>query len=332
MLIVGDPHIKITNIDAGRQFITWLKETVRSTRPGWVVFLGDFFDSHAVIRAEILSDYRNLIDFLMVEQRCNVAHVLGNHEQYVPTDSTYHALQSMKNLYPNYHVIDTRTDIDNMTFIPFLADHTQFPKDTKEICFAHQSFIGVDFGGFRPEYGVNADEVAAEIIISGHIHRQQEFGKVWYPGSPFAQTANDVDQVKGIFRFDLETYAKTFIECPLPRWRSVDMELNAEVSVDSALEVVSATINSDDHWVLKVKGARADVTALLESPTLKKLKKAYQIQERTSFTDLAKERVKIEASSADTLIDEYLDKVYDGLVDKVELKKTIAGFLAETKG
>ena len=330
MLIVGDPHIKITNVDAGRKFAAWLIEAVETHHPGWVVFLGDWFDSHAVLRAEILSDYRSTIDTL-VGYGCTIVHVLGNHEQYKPADNAYHALQSMKGLHDGkYFIVDERLDIHNMTFVPYMADHAKFPLDTQEICYAHQSFVGADFGGFRPEYGVDADAVAAELIISGHIHRQQAFGKVWYPGSPFAQAANDADQIKGIFLFDPASYIKTFIECPLPRWRSVEIELNTEVSVDSALEAVSATITTDDHWILKLKGAKADVTALLESPTFKALKKVHRIQERVVFTDLAKGRTRIEASSADAIVDEYLNKVYDGLLDKGDLKKKIASFLAET--
>ncbi len=60
-----------------------------------------------------------------------------------------------------------------------MHDFTKFPRETQPICIAHQTFVGADYGYYRPDVGADADKCNAEIIISGHVHKKQEFGKVY---------------------------------------------------------------------------------------------------------------------------------------------------------
>jgi DNA repair exonuclease SbcCD nuclease subunit len=320
MLIIGDAHLKVSNLDNGRKFLRWLQEVVETKKPDTVVCLGDFFDGHSVLRAEIMAEYRKFIDFACCDKKLPYFHVLGNHEFYRPNDSTYHALQALKGVYPNFTVIDSPVDIDNLTFVPYCPLATSFPTKTQEIVFAHQSFVGADFThGYRPVEGVGADTVDAEKIISGHIHRRQDVGKVFFPGSPFAQGVDDADQNKGVFLFDPATYALEFVESPLPRWKTYTF--CGPLTLDSCDILTKACQqHPDDHWIVNLSGPRAEVTASLDTDEFKTIKDQFSLRIRATYTDREKERVKIKAITPVDAVNQYIDQVYDGNLDKDMLK------------
>lgn len=328
MLLIGDAHIKVNNLLAGKQLLDWLRTVIDERKPSVVVNLGDLMDNHAVIRAEVLAEYRAFIDYVCGVKGLQYFHILGNHEMYRPNDGTYHALQAMKAIYPCFYVVDHRMDIANMTFVPYHFHASQFPTDTREILFAHQTFIGADYGTFRPDGGVDADEIAAEFIVSGHIHKQQRVGKVFYPGSPMAASADDVDQVKGVFLFNPDTYATEFIESPFPRWRSWTM---AEGALSTAVSDLAAVITSGDHWIVNLSGPRVELNALLDSPDFKKLRESHSIRVRTKYIDRDKARAKVTAPTQESAVMQYIDAVYAGDLDKTNLKKLALELLNKTK-
>jgi DNA repair exonuclease SbcCD nuclease subunit len=323
LLIIGDPHLKITRFDLANQFVNWLNDKIEQVKPDAVVNLGDTFDTHAVVRSEIKNLVMDHIQHsIKYSSTGKYFYILGNHDFYKPKSSKYHALRDWKSV-KGLHVIDERTDFPdiNTTMIPYYPDHTEFPMDTLSICIAHQTFIGTDYGFKREDVGVNADDVHADIIISGHIHNRQQFGKVVYPGSPFSQTVNDIDQVKGIVLFDTALYKQEFIECPLPRWISLEYEINSDSTIDAIHKDIISTVNDKDHWVVKLSGPKAEIVGYQSAEYYKDLIKTTSIQIKPTFTDKAKRKEQIKASSIDNIMHEYFDKVYDGAIDKDLLKK-----------
>jgi predicted phosphodiesterase len=246
-------------------------------------------------------------------------YVLGNHDMYKPNDSKYHALQVFSNTISNLEIIDERKDIGNITFVPYLPDHTKFPTDTKEICIAHQTFIGADYGYMRPEVGVDPAKVAADIIISGHIHIRQVFGKVIYPGTPYSQSVNDIDQTKGVMLFDTDTYKQQFYESPLPRWKSMKYEIASSLDMHAIHEDLVKNLNQQNHWIIDITGPKAEVLGYRDSKEYSALVKDLDVRFRPKFTDKDKKMTKIEAISMERIITEYADKVYKGSIDKTVL-------------
>ena len=334
-LIIGDIHCKITNFLAGKRFLLWLNEVNYEYKPELIVHLGDFFDSHAVLRAEILSEYANHIQTLCDSPHSpSVVHVLGNHEFFKPNSSLYHALQALKNIHNGYHVIDQTTDLLGMTFVPYQVDLASFPKDTKPICFAHQTFIGADFGHYRPDKGVDMDGVSADLIISGHVHKGQRVGKVFYPGSPFAQDANDIDQVKGVYIFDTDTYDFKFISTPLPRWCSCSFSSIDEagtLNIDTIHSELLSTLTVDDYWIINLKGPRVELIAYIESERFLNIKKLFNVRLRVKFIDKDKERIQIKALTSNDAVSQYIDKVYTGDLNKEILKNKAFELLKQIK-
>lgn len=291
-------------------------------RPDIVVNLGDTFDTHAVLRSEIKNEVMDHIQHCIKHTSQNkYYYILGNHDFYTPKSSKYHALKDWKTI-ANLHIIDKRFDIENITMVPYMYKYSEFPKETREICICHQTIIGASYGYTRPDAGVEAEAVSAEIMISGHVHLKQEFGKVIYPGSPFSQSVNDIDQVKGLMLFDTETYEKEFIECPLPMWIGKKFELTKDfnaLNMHAELELmlgVGMGAGSDDHWVVEVSGPKAEILAYQSSNEHSELLKYFDIQFKPIFTDKEKKKVEIKGLSMGHVVGEYFNKVYKGSADK----------------
>ena len=314
VLFIGDPHLKITRFDLAVQFLKWSAEVAIRLKPDMVVNLGDTFDTHAVVRSELLKEFRNHVQNI-VDSGITYYYTLGNHDFYKPTSSKYHALQSMEGFHKDFIIVDKRLDVNNITFLPHFPNFKEFPLDTKEICVAHQTFLGADYGYIRPDVGVNADDVKAEIIISGHIHMRQEFGKVIYPGTPYAQSIDDINQVKGLLLFDTASYKRKFIQSPLPMWKGLKFTLGDE-TIDQIHSHIAQTVTKHDHWTIEITGPKAEVIAYRDSKEYAAAIKDCDVKFKPHFIDNEKKMVTIKAVSMEHIVSEYATKVYQGTVDK----------------
>lgn len=320
IMFIGDPHLKITRFELSCKFLTWVGEMVRLHQPDVVINLGDTFDTHSVVRSEILSQFRTHAKEISL--LCPYFYILGNHDMYKPNDSKYHALQTMKDI-KNFKVVDKILSLDDfgITMVPYIPDCKDFPLKTNPICIAHQTFVGADYGYYRPDVGVDADKMTAEIVISGHIHKRQTFGKVIYPGTPFAAGIDDINQDKGLMMFDTDTYDYSFIESPFPKWKGMKFELSQDCDISEVAKAVRYDTNTIDNWIIEIAGPRAEIVAYMDSSEIAKLKLDRSIRIKPEYNDKDKQmKVKIKSSSVPDIITEYVDRVYQGSIDKDVIK------------
>lgn len=320
VLFIGDPHLKINRFELAKQFLAWTNSIVASEKPDIVVNLGDCFDSHAVVRSEVLTEFMIHVEECL--KTSEYVYLLGNHDQWKPNDSTYHAVRHLKGKIKGFHVIDSIQDMFDMTFVPYQHNPDTFPKITKQICIAHQTFKGADYGDITTKDGVDPESVSADIIISGHIHKKQVLGKVIYPGSPFAQGASDINQTKGLILFDTATFQQKFMQSPMPIWRGNEFELSNTYSIndlDLHLHTLLEDTKGKVNHVVTITGPKAEIAAYLSSKKTIELMKTADVKIRTIFTDKEKKLVAIKAISMDSIIKEYIDKVYSGTLNKDDL-------------
>lgn len=332
VLFIGDPHLKINRFDLAIKFLTWLDTLIAEQKPDLVVNLGDTFDTHAVLRSEVLNEFMKHV-YKTISRGIPYVYLVGNHDMYKPSDSKYHAMLPFKNKIDDFYVIDETTDFLGMTFVPYQYDGKNFPKQTLPICVAHQTFIGADYGPIRTTEGVDATSIlGCEIIISGHIHTKAILGSVLYVGSPFSQSASDVDQVKGITCFDTENFSTTFHQTPLPIWRSIKYEITPEQPAEQLhLLLASSLPSSKDHWVIELTGPKAEVVGYLGSKEYKDLVSKIDVKMKTTFTDKEKKKISIEAKTMEHIVSEYAVKVYSGAIDKDELINCAKSVLSESR-
>jgi DNA repair exonuclease SbcCD nuclease subunit len=301
-----------------------------------IVNFGDVFDNHAVLRSEILGIYRKHIDYTCGELHIPYFHLVGNHEFFKPNDTKYHALQAMKGIHSEFHVVDERVDIDfmwdnvkqkevpiSLTLLPYIYDAKNFPLETNEICICHQDFKGASYGFKKSEAILDPTQVKAQLIISGHIHTRQSFDNVIYPGSAFSQSVQDLNQVKGILLFDIDTYQQKFIECPLPMWRKLEFTIDEKCSIDSMVYSLQSTVDHKHHWIIEVTGPKSEIVGYLSSDKYKKLCKNKDIKFKTNFTDKQKKMINIRSNSLEGILSEYVDKVYPGSLTKKIVKNKL---------
>lgn len=324
ILFIGDPHIRHTHLQAGIKLLRWIECTIEEVNPDLVVNLGDTFDTHAVIRSEALSEVRKHIDRVCKDLKKPMVMVLGNHDMWKPSDPTYHALQAFNGLYNNLHIVDKTTRIEGIDFVPYLHNALDWPKDTAPIAVTHNTFLGADYGNRTASDGISIDGLSADIIISGHIHKRQEMasGRILYPGAPMALSATDANQDKGLLLFESSTYQKNYINSPFPIWRTITISPDL-----SELEA----INTTDHWVVTVRGLRAEVRAFVASDKVSELRKATSMTFKTEYLDSEKTtKVSINTSSIDGMVDQFMESVYKGSEDKGIVKETVKKALLGT--
>jgi DNA repair exonuclease SbcCD nuclease subunit len=331
VLFIGDPHLKITRFDLAKQFLAWINQVIEEQKPDLVVNLGDTFDTHAVVRSEVMSEFMSHVDH--VRKICPYVYLLGNHDMYKPNDSKYHALSHLVGKIPNFIVVDKVQNLYGMTFVPYIHDINNFPKKTLPICVAHQTFKGADFGDITTKDGVDADSIEeCQLIISGHIHKKQRIDSgsgagIYYVGSPFSQSASDINQIKGISIIDTNTFKEIFIQCPLPVWKGLKYEITPSFSIEELHEDISQQLNDKDHWVIEITGPKAELLGYIGSKKGKSIVAGRDVKIKTVFTDKEKRQIRIEAVSLNHIVSEYIDKVYSGGIDKDILKLKVTEML-----
>jgi DNA repair exonuclease SbcCD nuclease subunit len=317
VLCIGDIHGKMSQFSVFKQFLDWSAEIAIKNRVDFVVNLGDTFHNHAVLRSEILTEFRSHVESI-VNSGIPYIYIVGNHDCYKPDDMKYHALQGLVGI-DKFTVIDSVQHIDNMTFVPYCYDRANFPSDVKEIVFAHQSFSGSSYGNIVADPNhistVDPEPLPCELIYSGHIHLRQTIGKVRYPGSPFSWSASDVGQVKGVVIFDTENYQETFYQSPTPMWHKISLYMDKDPGV-----ALSKSLGSKiDHYVIETTGTKASIASFLSSKEFKKAIDGFSVSVKAISTDNDKVIQSITATSIDGIVKEYVERVYRGSIDKQSL-------------
>lgn len=327
ILFIGDPHLRMNNFEQSISFLRWVEKVTKEHNPDIVCNLGDTFHDHAVLRSELLKEFSDHVHNITNGSSVKYWYVLGNHDQYKPKDNKYHALQLFEHN-PNIRIFDkTETvtlDSGPVTVVPYVQKFEDFPTQTSSICITHNTFIGADYGFKREDCGIDAGKISADIIISGHIHKRQSFGKVCYPGTPYAHGASDVDQTKGLLLFDTSNFEQTFIESPFPKWRSIEFEVSHDNPLVNLQSLLELELNDTDKWIIKASGPKVELAAFFKSKPYLELTKGKKVVSKAIPTDKAKQKVQIKATSIENIMGEYIDKVYDGGLDKqLILQKTL---------
>lgn len=178
-----------------------------------VLFLGDQHHTHSVVRLEVLHWWRNAFIALKTHGIKAIC-LVGNHDQASP-GSSIHAMEAYMGM-PNVQVVHSPTVINAVALIPYIHTEKEFLEQVKRFestdarvpgspptLICHQTFNGSQYeGGFLASDGFDPNLLSQELVISGHIHTGQEFGRVWYPGSPRWRTLSDADTDRAIWKLE----------------------------------------------------------------------------------------------------------------------------------
>ena len=321
ILYSGDPHAKLSSLDTFQKYLALMLRLQKEKAPELVVIGGDLFDGHAIIRSEIMNEWANYLSASPIK------HVLlvGNHDQISP-GAPIHAMAALKKI--AFSVADIPIQIRDMLFVPYFHNQKDFAErmatirefnnegaEPKDILFCHQSFDGSKYdNGFYVPDGFGLDTVNQfKLVVCGHIHSEQEFANVWYPGSPYSMSFADVGADKSVWMIDTETMSRERIPTNLPKYLSVTLSVH---EVLPFLEKASA----EDHYRLIVQGSRAEITALAGEKAYQEYRKTLKLSLQPNYTDQAAKEAKIsDKITPEDMVKTYIEKVMVTELDKDRL-------------
>lgn len=213
----GDPHLKIEELADCTALFDLIEQQAAQHQPDYVILLGDQYNDHAVLRVELLEfltqRLARIVDALEPSHAGGnrVIAIVGNHDQPGGKGLTAHAMLAHKHQ-RGVTVVDKPWGREDVCFLPYYGDDNAFYAACEEraqmgftglVC--HQSFKGAYYengqkiGGdvYMPD-GLDLEKVPQKWVISGHIHKPQRTGKLWYPGAPRWRSASDANEDRAI--------------------------------------------------------------------------------------------------------------------------------------
>jgi DNA repair exonuclease SbcCD nuclease subunit len=256
LLVVGDPHVKPEDIGECQKLADFIVRTAQETQPNYILLLGDLHHTHSLVHVEVMAFWRNTFE-MWSRAGFQVLALVGNHDQ--PGDpSRAHALMA----YSGIRVIDAPQLLDmegNIALLPYMHDTNAFVATCQvlkaDTIYCHATFVGAQYeNGFYAKEGIEQDDIPQKQIISGHIHKGSEFGKVWYTGAPRWQTVTDANQDRAIWLVehnpDGSIASRTAFQTDAVCCRIVHVEDTPESPAEIA-------VNPAWKYVIDVKGPAA---------------------------------------------------------------------------
>lgn len=315
-LLLGDPHFRPVQFSTGLDLLHWVEKIAEEHKVDAIINLGDTFDTHGVIRSEILCEFDQHLRRVN-EKKIEYFWVLGNHEFYKAGDPKYNVLSIFQNKYKKVTTIIDPATINGMFFFPYTHEPIEISSIDTKLAFTHNTFSGCYFDKSRmADSGYNPNNFLFDLVVSGHIHKTQTVGKVFYPGTPYAQSAAEVDEAKGVYLLDSETLYMEFIPSPFPMWRSI------RIDIENATEL---NLNKIDKFIITLVGSKAGVSSFLSSKSATMISKECSVVFKGEFTDKEKDkRFKIDHHrDFSDIIKVYFDSVYNVSADKDKIKEAI---------
>jgi hypothetical protein len=203
VVYVGDPHATAGEVDDCRALMGRVRSFAREVAADRVTILGDLHHTHAVVRLEVVSMWREELSRLVADD-LEVVVLKGNHD--ASQDGRHHILVAYRDL--GVTVVDAPLELGGVLHLPYMARKEDFVAaccaSGSPVVVCHQLFDGSRYenGFYAGEEGVDQADVPQERVISGHVHDPQEFGKVWYVGAPRWRSASDANKDRHVWAVD----------------------------------------------------------------------------------------------------------------------------------
>lgn len=248
--VLGDLHAKHDNLDKLSELFGFTEQLGQP-----VIILGDLLDTKELIRGKCLNFYINTFS----KSKLQYDIVVGNHDLF-SLESEEHALQALS-LLPNVRVHDKPhyNSEFNIQFLPYckklliVRDWLEQTPRSRIVC-GHFDINSFDYGnGFKCDTGLDSDTfIQFPLILSGHYHKHQIRGNIFYLGTPFAQSFGETNQSKYIMSLDTTTLEYELVETWFPKYMTV------EVDCDSTLE--HPTLDKINSNRVILRGTRENIS------------------------------------------------------------------------
>lgn len=331
----------MTDIHFGRQnnseihnqdcinFISWFCEQVKADKEiDCIFFLGDWHEHRAAINGMTLH-YSQSGANMLNDLNIPIYFVVGNHDCYYRNSRDIYTTVIFEKL-SNFILVDEPTVIEENKCVvaPFLFEEEYpefFNKFQKyEIFAGHFEFKGFVLTGETAikEHGPDpSDYKKPKRIFSGHYHRRQSKGNVFYIGNTFPadfSDANDTERGMAVYDFrtddlkfidweDCPKYIKTKLSDLLDKPKKI-LDKNARVKV-----IVDQAISLTENNELK--------KVFTEKYNLREIVLEERVNTEVELTDIEQEIEDLKLESVNEIIPELLKRVKSEKIDSNELIK-----------
>ena len=317
VLVVGDVHIKLDNLDDIMVLIDRLEQVITEKHPAVLVLLGDVLHTHERIHTACLNTAENL--FRRMSAMVPTYVLVGNHD-YI-SNSQFLTDQHWMTPFKRWHnltIVDRVTpwELNGIRFVacPYVPDgrlvealNTVPSWQSAHMLFAHQTLDGVKMGAVLAE-NVEAWEATYPYLCSGHIHDKQTVAdNLYYTGTPM-QHAFGESHHKSVVLFTVYP----------DRIQKQELELKVSVKRIEYITVAQAytfapTIGSHETVRLTIKGKREECVVFKKTAAFKQL----CAMAKVVFDEMDGETVETIEDASHT----FQDVLYESLQDDYFLTK-----------
>lgn len=255
VLIVGDLHATPEELGDCSLLVEQLKSICQNQNITDIWWTGDQHHTHSVLRVEVLHWFKAVFKGLRdlgIRSTC----LVGNHDQAAP-GSAAHSMVAYQHD-PGVCVVDApKVLLPGVLAVPYFHTQEEFLKATApfaekvETLFCHQTFDGSTYeNGFLASDGFDAYKAPGSQIISGHIHTGQEFGKVWYVGSPRWRTLSDANTPRNVWVVEFNSRGTLAARTP---FATVCRQIQHREDLESS--PVQLPLDRAHQWRIDIKGS-----------------------------------------------------------------------------
>lgn len=219
-------------------YIAWFIEQAKEFGAETCIFMGDFFHKRSAINVLTLNVALEILERL--SQAFRVVYVLvGNHDMYFRNNRLVNAIEIGRNL-DNVVLVRDLLTVGDMTLVPYLVENEwrDIRKLKSRYVFGHFELPGFLMNAMieAPDHGlINAGHFEhQEYVFSGHFHKRQQSGKIFYIGNAMPHNFADTwDDARGCMLLehggtpDLLNWA----DCPKYRTFRMSEFINADIRI-----------------------------------------------------------------------------------------------------
>lgn len=276
-LVFTDIHIKPDNIHQVDLLYPKLKKIIRMKSIDNIIILGDILHSHERLNVQCLNRACKLIRDLEILIEGNVYLLVGNHDmidssQYL---SNQHWMMSLKE-WDGVIVCDNVMEIEDgdIVFCPYVqkgrfieALNTYEKWKDSKVIFAHQEVRGCKYNG---KVSTSEDIWLEEYpqLISGHIHLNQRYKNIYFPGSVQQVSYGEGDKNVVVVVDTSQSLEYEEIELTMPK--KITFEVNIHEISEMDIEKYKPKVNSIR---IILNGNGEDFKAIKKSNKYKELTK-----------------------------------------------------------
>jgi DNA repair exonuclease SbcCD nuclease subunit len=208
ILYVGDVHVQVSNLDESERLLHFVNDTALEQKVDRIVILGDLFHTFALLRLEVIDFWKDWLDNL--SEICETVVLVGNHDMgnsgnddHKTNALNVYTLMKKKNL----RIVEHPQVHGPFGYISYIHDNEKFIQTANaltdqgaKVIIAHMEADGAQYeNGYYSPNGVDLNRLKCDLIISGHIHSRQRFGKLILPGIARWLTTSDANQERGLW-------------------------------------------------------------------------------------------------------------------------------------